>query len=123
MIIPFVKNHGAGAASDELHALVAQALPLLQASADRMIIVTGHTDADGDAELNVRLSRTRAEAVKAQLIELGVPADRIRAEGAGAAHPVADNLTSKGKAQNRRVEVLLVDTRTQEPSTEHDALH
>ena len=122
VVIPFVKNHGAGTGTDDLQALAAQAVPLLQASADRMVVVTGHTDADGDADLNVRLSRERAEAVAAQLIAMGVPADRIRTEGAGASHPVADNITSKGKALNRRVEVVLVDARTKEPSTAHDAL-
>lgn len=69
------------------------------------IIITGHTDCDGEAPLNERLSLQRALVVRDRLIELGLPADRIEAIGMGAAQPIADNFTSKGKALNRRVEV------------------
>ncbi|MBK8497638.1 MAG: OmpA family protein [Flavobacteriales bacterium] len=73
------------------------------------IVVTGHTDGDGDADLNKRLSLIRAEVVRDLLIGTGLPADRIQAEGLGATHHIADDLTSKGKALNRRVEMHVTD--------------
>jgi outer membrane protein OmpA-like peptidoglycan-associated protein len=67
----------------------------------------GHTDATGQAAANLRLSGERAAAVRDALIELGVPADRLSAEGVGAAEPIADNATTAGRSQNRRVDILL----------------
>lgn len=123
LVIPFKKNHGADASSDELQAFAGTAKELLAHSAALVLVVTGHTDADGDARLNEQLSLSRAEAVKAELVAIGVPAARIRTEGAGATRPVADDLTSKGKAKNRRVEVLLVAPDTNKRSTTNDAPH
>jgi outer membrane protein OmpA-like peptidoglycan-associated protein len=75
--------------------------------------VNGHTDNVGDSATNLTLSRKRADAVKAWLMANAsstMPADRIRARGYGDTQPVGDNATSEGKAQNRRVEVLLLST-------------
>ena len=75
--------------------------------------VNGHTDNVGDSTANLTLSRKRADAVKAWLMANAsstMPADRIRARGYGDTQPVADNATADGKAQNRRVEVLLLST-------------
>jgi outer membrane protein OmpA-like peptidoglycan-associated protein len=69
--------------------------------------VEGHTDSLGDEETNLALSQQRAEAVKAALIERGVEAGRLSAEGVGPARPIADNATPVGRAQNRRVEVYV----------------
>jgi outer membrane protein OmpA-like peptidoglycan-associated protein len=71
------------------------------------IVVEGHTDSTGPASLNEELSRSRAEAVRAFLIKKGVDADRIRAVGLGPARPVADNRTPEGRANNRRVEIVI----------------
>jgi len=70
--------------------------------------IEGHTDSDGAEEANQVLSTSRAEAVKAYLIENGIDATRLSATGFGEKFPIDTNKTSKGKANNRRVEVKLV---------------
>jgi len=69
--------------------------------------IIGHTDADGDAEANRKLSQDRAEEVRQYLIQNGVEAQRVKATGKGESEPVADNKTAEGRAMNRRVEVKL----------------
>jgi OmpA-OmpF porin, OOP family len=75
--------------------------------------INGHTDNVGNSESNQLLSKKRAEAVKAWLTNnapSSFPAERIRARGYGDSQPVGDNATAEGKAQNRRVEILLLTT-------------
>ena len=69
--------------------------------------VEGHTDAQGEAQANLALSERRAEAVRRALVQAGVPAARIAAEGRGAAQRVADNASAAGRAKNRRVEIVV----------------
>lgn len=71
------------------------------------VLVEGHTDSDGTSEYNLQLSRLRAQSVRSALVEGGVSPDRIEAEGYGETRPVATNGTAAGKAQNRRVELVL----------------
>lgn len=75
---------------------------------DRMTInIIGHTDSDGDQSHNLDLSMRRAHAVKQVLVDTyGIDAARIKTDGKGESEPVADNTTSEGKAQNRRVEFI-----------------
>ncbi|MFW2542673.1 OmpA family protein [Primorskyibacter sp. 2E107] len=70
--------------------------------------VIGHTDSDGDAAYNQNLSQRRAQSVANVLISEGVPGSRIAAIGRGEDQPVASNLTAEGKAQNRRVEIVIL---------------
>lgn len=71
------------------------------------VSIVGHTDSDGDAAANLRLSKERAQAVKGALIkDFGIDASRMQTDGLGAAAPVASNSTSVGKASNRRVEII-----------------
>ncbi len=65
----------------------------------------GHTDSSGDAAANVGLSQKRAIAVRLALITRGVPQAMLRAQGYGAAQPIADNTTDEGKALNRRTTI------------------
>ena len=65
----------------------------------------GYTDNTGDAAANLKLSDDRAKNVMARLVEMGVAASRLQAEGYGQEHPVADNSTDLGKAMNRRIDV------------------
>lgn len=67
------------------------------------VTIEGHTDNRGNAAANKRLSQQRADAVKAELVKLGVDASRLSAVGYGADKPVADNNTEAGRAENRRV--------------------
>jgi outer membrane protein OmpA-like peptidoglycan-associated protein len=83
---------------------VAQALEDAPSGA---IVVEGHTDSTGSQAANEELSRRRAEAVRDFLITHGVDRDRIRAVGLGPSRPVADNKTPEGRANNRRVEIVL----------------
>jgi OOP family OmpA-OmpF porin len=77
-----------------------------------VIIAVGHTDSVGSDSYNDKLSVRRAEAVKAYLQTKGVEPNRIYTEGKGKKQPVASNKTSEGRAQNRRVEIEVVATRT-----------
>lgn len=67
--------------------------------------VVGHTDSTGPAAYNQGLSERRAASVKSYLVGKGLSADAIRSSGMGETAPVADNGTSAGRAQNRRVDV------------------
>ena len=68
--------------------------------------VDGHTDNTGTATHNLALSQQRAEAVKAQLINMGIDASRLSAKGFGDTKPISDNTTLEGKGNNRRVEFV-----------------
>ncbi len=70
--------------------------------------VEGHTDNTGSAGINESLSRRRAEAVRAALIQRGVAPARIIAAGYGSAQPLGDNATEDGRAMNRRIEIRIV---------------
>lgn len=83
---------------------VAQAL---QKSEGDTFVVEGHTDSRGSESLNQELSYRRAQTVRDYLVERGIPADRIRAVGHGKSRPVADNGTAEGRANNRRVEIVI----------------
>lgn len=69
--------------------------------------VYGHTDNTGNADANQKLSEERANAVKSYLITKGLATKRIEAKGLGQTQPIADNKTASGKAQNRRVQIVL----------------
>ncbi|MFN0257321.1 OmpA family protein, partial [Pedobacter ureilyticus] len=69
--------------------------------------LAGHTDITGSRELNLRLSKERAESVKAYLVSQGANASRIEATGYGPDQPIASNKTAEGRQQNRRVEFTL----------------
>jgi OOP family OmpA-OmpF porin len=68
------------------------------------IVVTGYTDAVGQADANLDLSKRRAQAVADYLIAAGIPAKRIKVVGLGQTHPIASNDTEEGRAMNRRIE-------------------
>jgi OmpA-OmpF porin, OOP family len=67
--------------------------------------VGGYTDNTGNAASNVKLSNSRAEAVVAALVGMGADKTRLEAEGYGDQHPIGDNATEEGRAQNRRIAV------------------
>ncbi|MNI56457.1 putative lipoprotein YiaD precursor [compost metagenome] len=69
--------------------------------------LAGHTDNTGSRELNMRLSKERAESVKAYLVSQGANASRIEATGYGPDQPIASNKNAAGRQQNRRVEFTL----------------
>jgi outer membrane protein OmpA-like peptidoglycan-associated protein len=74
---------------------------------DTNIVVSGHTDSDGSDAFNMNLSEQRAQSVANYLAGLGIPRSRLLTRGYGEGDPVADNATTKGKQQNRRVELAV----------------
>jgi outer membrane protein OmpA-like peptidoglycan-associated protein len=74
---------------------------------DQHVLVEGHTDSDGSSEYNLQLSRLRADSVRSVLVAGGVSPDRIESQGYGETRPVATNANAAGKAQNRRVEIVI----------------
>lgn len=77
-----------------------------------VMVAIGHTDSIGTQAYNQRLSERRAAAVKNYLVSKGIESDRVATEGKGELQPVASNKTKAGRAQNRRVEIEVVGTRT-----------
>lgn len=75
----------------------------------KKLLVVGHTDSSGSAELNQKLSEQRARTVADMMAAIGVPQQDIFFQGAGSARPVADNTSLAGRAKNRRVEIVEVD--------------
>lgn len=73
-----------------------------------VVQVEGHTDSTGSAAYNQTLSENRAASVRSHLIQQGVEANRVLAVGYGMSRPIADNRSAAGRAQNRRVEILIV---------------
>lgn len=67
--------------------------------------IGGYTDNTGDPQANLKLSQLRAETVMAEVVKLGVEGHRLKAEGYGQEHPIADNSTEEGRAKNRRIDL------------------
>lgn len=123
-----VANKGCPAVSEEVKEIFTQALTGVKFESSRDVIrsssysilnnvvqimkdnpayklfIQGHTDSQGDDEMNMDLSRRRAIAVRQYLIDKGIEASRMRTKGFGETVPVADNNTAAGRAKNRRVE-------------------
>jgi outer membrane protein OmpA-like peptidoglycan-associated protein len=74
------------------------------------ITVVGHTDNLGDPHYNMNLSERRASAVADYLVQRGIDSRRITVQPRGESAPIADNATEAGRAQNRRVEMLIRPT-------------
>lgn len=81
----------------------------LQINPRRNIRIEGYTDNRGVSAENLELSRARAQAVADVLVDLGIDSRRMQVKGYGEAHPLAENASAKGRAQNRRVEILISD--------------
>ncbi|HUK53396.1 MAG TPA: OmpA family protein [Candidatus Binatia bacterium] len=71
------------------------------------LAVEGYTDSTGSDELNQKLSEKRADAVRAYLVEQGLPDASVNSQGFGKSSPVADNNTAAGRQKNRRVEIVV----------------
>jgi outer membrane protein OmpA-like peptidoglycan-associated protein len=88
-------------------ARLTQVAEALKTQEDHKIVVEGHTDSQGSDASNQTLSERRAQAVVSFLTSQGVPADQIRAQGLGMSRPIADNKSAEGRANNRRVEIVV----------------
>lgn len=89
--------------------LAMEILKILQDQSTLKVRIEGHTDNKGNAQANARLSQARAQAVMDFLVQKGIEADRLVAEGKGATAPKAANDTPEGRAINRRVEFHVIE--------------
>ncbi len=92
-------------------------LAYLAVRPDLDIEIGGHADNQGNPKTNLALSKARADAVKAFLIQRGIAADRLFTKGYGDTQPIADNATEEGRSQNRRIEVVGLSPRTERSLT------
>lgn len=92
------------------YTLLDEAVGILKEYASVRIEISGHTDNTGDRLHNVKLSNDRAESVKAYFAQNGIAPARMVAKGYGDERPVAPNTTTKGKAENRRIEIRVITT-------------
>jgi outer membrane protein OmpA-like peptidoglycan-associated protein len=84
-----------------------QVADALMATKERKITIEGHTDSRGTSSHNQELSQQRADAVRSFIISRGYPGTLIVAQGIGKDRPVADNASAEGRANNRRVEIIV----------------
>ncbi|RMF19309.1 MAG: OmpA family protein, partial [Deltaproteobacteria bacterium] len=89
--------------------LDSEVVTVLKEDPSLRVIVEGHTDSTGSAAYNQKLSERRAATVKAYLVGRGIAADRVDSVGYGETRPRASNDTAEGRAQNRRVEIKVVE--------------
>lgn len=90
-------------------AYLAQVARLVNEKTDHGLLLEGHTDNVGAADLNLRLSEKRAGAVAAALQSRQVPEARMQTRGLGLGQPLAPNDTEVGRKLNRRVEIIVLD--------------
>src|SRR5207248_1901867 len=91
-------------------ALLDAVVTVLKAHSEiKKLKVEGHTDSQGNAEHNLDLSRRRAASVVKYLVDHGIDEARLTSEGYGLTQPIADNQTAKGREQNRRVELKILE--------------
>jgi len=88
----------------------------LQANPVTTVQITGHTDNTGTDAINDPLSVRRAASVRDYLTARGVAMNRIAIDGRGSHEPIADNTTSSGRAQNRRVEIFVAEPAPSQPA-------
>jgi OmpA-OmpF porin, OOP family len=98
---------GSANLSNESLALLDHLIEVVRRCREASIEVAGHTDSQGTSELNLDLSKRRAEAVTAYIGESGFDTSRITSAGYGETKPVASNDTPEGRAQNRRIEFVV----------------
>ena len=90
--------------------VINQLYKLMQEHPEVSFSVEGHTDSDGEESHNLSLSQDRALTVLNKLVEMGIPQDRLTAKGFGESMPITDNNTPEGKANNRRVEFVKIQS-------------
>ncbi|MCF5585391.1 OmpA family protein, partial [Pseudomonas syringae] len=92
---------------------ILKVVQFLQINPRRVVRIEGYTDSTGDRQENLNLSKDRAQAVADMLMDLGVDEKRIQVQGYGQQFPVDGNTSERGRAQNRRVEIVFSDEKGQ----------
>ena len=91
------------------YALLSKVQRAIRACGEPNVTIEGHTDSTGSEKFNIRLSEERAEAVRSYFVANGtLPAERVKAVGYGSKRPLASNTTAKGRAINRRIDLIIV---------------
>lgn len=93
--------------SEQAYKTLRQLTETLRAVEIDRLMVEGHADNTGSQRYNQALSERRAEAVARAIADNGIPYANIGHRGMGSAHPIADNGTAEGRAQNRRVAIIV----------------
>ena len=88
--------------------LISRVAGVMKKNPNLKVAVVGHTDNTGDFKYNLQLSERRAKAFVDAVVKAGVGPDRLAAVGVGPLSPVASNDAEDGRAQNRRVELVLI---------------
>jgi outer membrane protein OmpA-like peptidoglycan-associated protein len=91
----------------ESNAILNQIADIMRKYPDYVLSIEGHTDNTGTADVNQRLSESRAKACYEYLAQKGIPVKRLKYKGFGQSRPIADNSTYSGRTLNRRVEFNL----------------
>ena len=99
-------DSGKATIKQESMPIVEQIIEMMKQAKDIKLSVEGHTDSDGSNESNQNLSEARAKSVVDAITKGGIDVVRLSSAGFGEEKPIADNSTSKGKAKNRRVELI-----------------
>jgi OOP family OmpA-OmpF porin len=93
----------------QAHATLDSVVQILRDHPRMTLEIAAHTDSRGDEERNLLLSQQQAESVRKYLVDHGVEASRLTARGYGETRPIESNSTSRGRAINRRVELIRTD--------------
>ena len=97
-------EYNKAAIKQDSYKLLVSLVDVINKCPDSKVVIEGHTDSDGSAKYNKRLSQKRANAVKSYLENRGVAKERLKAIGYGESKPVASNATKAGREKNRRIE-------------------
>ncbi len=100
---------------------IAKLVETLNKEPDTEILVLGHTDNVGTLAANQKVSEARAKAVRDFAVSQGIAGARIRTEGKNYAEPIASNDTDAGRAENRRVEVVIVASKKMQEAAKREA--
>jgi len=88
--------------------IIERAIEIMYRDQSTQVVISGHTDSEGDAAINMVLSQARAEAVKKYMVKMGIDASRIRTVAYGENVPLENNSDPEGKRLNRRAEINVV---------------
>lgn len=91
-----------------------ETVKLLNAYPANKVLIEGYTDSTGNKEKNLKLSYDRAQAVYLYFVQNEVPAERLSVVGYGQDNPIASNKTAKGRAQNRRVNIIILKSQNED---------
>lgn len=105
----------------DAQANIAKLVENLNENPDTDILVIGHTDNKGTDQYNQGLSERRAKAVKSYAVSQGLAGRRVKTEGKSFHEPIAENDTEAGRAQNRRVEIVIVANNKMQKEAQREA--